>query len=484
MMRTASLRRNAMLNASRTCMNLVFPLIMFTYASRVLLPEGIGRTVFASSVVSYFSMLAMLGIQAYGIREAAKIRENRVALTKLVREILVINMSAVAVSYVLFFVMIFTVPRLHAYRSLLTVYSMMILCTAVGMEWLYTAMEDFAYITVRSLVFQALSVVLLFVFVREQSDSLKYAAVAVFSSAGTGLCNAVHARKLVLKKIDRPLEIKKHLRPVLTMFALALTGGVYALLDATMLGFLGNDAEVGLYSAGTRINGIVLSMVVSVGAVLLPRLSFYSGNGERERFFVLFGTLVELVVLAAFPCAVGLCVLGEPLLLLFGGKGFSGALTAMRIMNPLIVIVGLSNCIGVQLFMPLGMEKKTLCSDVCGALVNITLNVLLIPGHGAVGAAVGTLCAEATVLAVQFFFARKIISLRGILAKCAIYFLLSLLMGLAVRFVLGLCVGMVMRILVPVLSGIGIYAVLVLLVRRQFIMSLFNGRKQWLEADA
>ena len=171
-MENKSLKKNAALNMIKTFIGLIFPLITFPYASRILQPTGLGKVNFAHSIISYFSMLAALGINTYAVREAAKLREDKTALTRFVKEIITINMISTIVAYVLLTISILFIPYFSDYKTLLVVCSGTILFTTLGMDWLYTALEEFSYITIRSILFQLLSMVLLFVFVHKQEDYL------------------------------------------------------------------------------------------------------------------------------------------------------------------------------------------------------------------------------------------------------------------------------------------------------------------------
>ena len=163
-----SLKKNAVFSFIKSFMNLAFPVVTFPYASRILMPEGIGRVNFANSIVSYFSMLAGLGIASYATREAAKIRQDKVLLSKFSKEVFFINLASTFISYVLFFIALFCIPKFSEYRTLLLVCSTTIIFTTIGMGWLYSALEEFRYITIRSIFFQFVSLIFLFLFVRPQ----------------------------------------------------------------------------------------------------------------------------------------------------------------------------------------------------------------------------------------------------------------------------------------------------------------------------
>ena len=394
-----SLKKNAALNMTKTVMSLVFPLITFPYTSRVLGPAFLGKVHFAQSVVSYFSLAASLGISAYAVRESARLRNDRNSLSVFIKEIFSINMISTLEAYVLFAVALLAVPVLESYRPLLCVCASSILFATLGMDYLYTGLEEFKYITIRSIAFQFLSLVLLFVFVRSQDDYLKYAAVSVVSSAGSNILNFFHTRHFVDFRA-KAQNLKKHLKPVFTLFAMSAAVSIYTVLDTTMLGFLKGDEAVGFYTAATKINRLVIMMITAATAVLLPRLSFYADK-DRSEFLRLSNKALQFVVMFSVPCATGLFILAEPVIVLFSGGGFLPSVPVMKIINAVIVMISISGLLGIQVFISVGKERLTLVSVIAGAVVNFTLNMILIPLHGAAGAAVATVVAECTVTALQ-----------------------------------------------------------------------------------
>ena len=467
-----SLKKNAALNMTKTVMSLVFPLITFPYASRVLGPVYIGKVNFAQSIVSYFALVAALGISTYAVRESAKLRDDREKLSVFVKEVFSLNMISTVVSYILFALALAVVPAFESYRKLLCVCGASVLFTTLGMDWLYTGLEEFKYITVRSIVFQFISLILLFVFVRSKDDYLKYAGVSVVSSVGSNICNFLHARHFVDFKI-KARDLKKHLKPIFTLFAMSAAVSIYTVLDTTMLGFIKGDEAVGIYTAATKINRMVIMMITAATAVLLPRLSYYADK-DRNEFLRLANKAVQFVVMFSVPCAAGLFILSEPAVLLFSGEQFLPAVPVMKIMNAVIVFIGISNVIGIQIFMSVGKERYTLFSVVAGAVVNFTMNMILIPHLGAIGAAVGTVCAEFSVTAIQFAWARKYFAFENLIVH-----FFKVLVSL---FVMLFCVSCVCRyfkaysieLILGILSGTVSYSLCLFVLKDALFVEISN----------
>ena len=452
-----SLKKNAALNMIKTVMSLVFPLITFPYSSRVLGPAFLGKVHFAQSVVSYFSLAASLGIGTYAVRESARLRNDKIALSVFIKEVFSLNIISTLVAYVLFVVALLAVPALEGYRPLLCVSASSILFATLGMDYLYTGLEEFKYITIRSIAFQFLSLMLLFVFVRTQNDYLKYAAISVVSSAGSNILNFFHARHFVDFKV-KVQNLKKHLKPVFTMFAMSAAISIYTVLDTTMLGFLKGDEAVGFYTAATKINRLVIMMITAATAVLLPRLSFYAGR-DRSEFLRLLNKALQFVLMLSIPCGAGLFILAYPVIVLFSGNGYLPAVPVMKIMNAVIVMISISGLLGSQVFISVGKERLTLFSVIAGAVVNFTLNLILIPVYGAVGAATSTVVAECSVTTIQIICGRKYFERK----KNLIHLLKVLLSALAMSAcVFALCSffnSFVLKIICGFLSGIFSYGV-------------------------
>ena len=179
-----NIKLNAILNVIKTISSILFPLITFPYASRILLPENIGKVNFASSYISYFTLIATLGITTYAIRECSIVRNDKKLLSQKASEIYSINLVTTIIAYILLVSSLFAFRFLDTYRTLIIIHSTVILCTTLGADWLNTAMEDFTYITIRTVLFQIISIMLMFVFVKTKEDYVRYAWIIIFSSSG------------------------------------------------------------------------------------------------------------------------------------------------------------------------------------------------------------------------------------------------------------------------------------------------------------
>ena len=397
-----SLKKNFIMNAFLTMSSILFPLRTFPYVSRVLLPAGNGKVTFATSVITYFNMFAQLGIPTYGIRLCAQYRDNKYKLSKIAHELLFINLGFSIISYAVLFALIFYVPRFREDKMLFAVISLTILLTAVGMEWLYKALEQYSYITIRSIVFKFVALIAMFLLVHKKEDYVIYGGLSIFAASASSVLNLINARKYIYFKFLGDYNFKEHFKPIMVFFAMSCATVVYTNLDNIMLGFMTNDAAVGYYHAAVRVKALLVSIVTSLGAVLLPRSSYYVQQGKMTEFKRITNKALNFVFLVATPLAVYFIIFAKPAILLLSGTAYEGSIIPMQIIMPTLLLIGITNIMGIQILVPTGREKIVLYSEIAGAVVDIIINLILIPRFASAGAAVGTLVAEVVVLIVQY----------------------------------------------------------------------------------
>lgn len=396
-----SIKFNLIMNMLLTTSAFLFPLITFPYITRVLQPDGNGKIAFANSVITYFSMFALLGIPTYGIRACAQVRDDKKQLSKTAQEIWLINAVTTLSAYLFLMIALAYVPRFKEERILMLVCSMTLCLNLVAMEWLYKALECYSYITIRSLAFKVLSVALMFLLVKSKNDYVIYAGITVLANTGYGIFNFINLSKHITFRRFKDYDLRRHLKPVVIFFAMSVAITIYSNLDITMLGFMKNDTEVGYYDVAIKIKVILVNVVTSLGAVLLPRTSYYVEKKMNKEFWAVSAKALEFVTVLSIPLTVGLIIMAQQCILLLSGEAYLPSVPPMRIIMPTLIFIGASNVFGVQILVPLGRERKVLYSEVAGAVVDVALNAMFIPRYGAAGAAFGTLIAELVVLGVQ-----------------------------------------------------------------------------------
>lgn len=403
-MKPKSIKANAVLNIIYTISNIIFPLITFPYASRILLADGMGKVSFFTAVSNYAVMIAALGISTYGIRATAKVRNNKEELSKVTAELLTINLIGTVIVII---VLIASIPFVNKFRNdkiLLLINCCFIFSAALGMNWLYSGLEQYSYITKRSIIFKLISLVLVFLLVRDHADYNIYAAITVLSTAGSYLLNFWYSKKFVSFRNIKKLNFKKHFKPMLLLFASVLAVNIYTNLDTVMLGFISGDREVGLYTVAVKVKGLLLSVVNAISAVLLPRLSYYLSANKKEEYNRILKKSTSIIFMIAIPLTAFFIIEAKDSILLLGGEDYLDATLCMQIVIPILIISGISNITGNQILIPMGKDSCFMKAVIIGSIVDLILNALLMPKLASIGAAIATLLAESIQMSIQLMY--------------------------------------------------------------------------------
>lgn len=404
-----SIKYNFIMNFILSASNFIFPLMTFPYISRVLHATGNGKINFAASVANYFLMVASLGIPVYGIKACAKVRDNKNALSKIAQEILIINLVATTLATSTYVVCVFTIPRFSQDKVLFFIEGINIVLNMFGANWIYKALEKYDYIVIRSITFKFISVILMFLLIHQESDYQVYAFISVFAAVGSNILNFVRLHRYISFKKNGKYCFRQHIKPILILFAQNITISIYTNLDTVMLGFMKGDTEVGLYSAVVKIKAILLSVVSSLGSVMLPRMSYYIQNGAKEKFNNLMSKALNAALFMGLPLCAYFVYESRDSILFLAGDDYLGAIITMKIITFAIIPNALTEVIGVQVLTPLNKEKYVLYSVIVGAISNFTMNLFMIPYMGASGAALATTIAEFLVLFVQLILGRNVV---------------------------------------------------------------------------
>lgn len=476
MKKEGSVRINFIMNFILTISNFLFPLITFPYISRVLGAAGVGTINFATSIVTYFSMVGMLGIPTYGIRACAKVRDDQKELSKTVQEIMSLNAIVMSLSILLYLITIMTVPQLHQEKLLYLILSSTLIFNVLGVDWLYKALERYSYITVRSIIFKFLSVLFMFLLVRSEQDYVVYGALTVFAAVGSNALNFINLRKIVDWVPLGDLNIIRHLRPTLTFFLLTVSTTIYLNVDTTMLGFIKGSEEVGYYSAAVKVKQILVSVVTSLGAVLLPRLSYYVEQNRQDDFKRLTKKALSFVIVLSLPLVVYFILLSRQAILFLSGSEFLPATRPMQFIMPSVLFIGLSNLMGVQVLVPTHRERLVVYSTLIGAIVDVLINLFAIPFFGAAGAAFASMIAEFSVVLVQILFLKDfIIPLFKEIQSLKILF--ALIISTAFT---SICLGMFdlsnfLTLLVSSIVYFSVYLVMLIVLKENFIFDMIHS---------
>ena len=475
-MKIHSVKYNFIMNAILTVAGIIFPLITFPYISRVLLVEGSGKVAFATSVVTYFTMFASLGIPTYGVRACAIVRDNKEKLSKTVQELLIISGGTTLLTYIVFGISLFVIPEFAQERTLLLIVGLGIGLNTIGVQWLYNALEQYSYITTCSILFKVIGMILMFLLVKESSDYQIYGGVYVIASFGSYVLNFICLRKFVTFQKTGTYQFKQHLKHIMVFFAMSAGASIYLNLDVVMLRFLQSNEAVGYYNAGIKVKTVLVTCVTSLGTVLLPRLSYYIETADKKAFQLMVGKAFRFVFVAASAVTVYFSIFARESILLLSGEAFLPAVGPMMILMPTVLLIGLSNVTGIQILTPNGREREVMYSIWGGAILDFVLNLIVIPKFSANGAALSTLLAEGMVLMLQCWFLRDVLWSYIRQVQCW-----KIVIALAVASVMTIPVkiwidsGVFVTLLVSAIVFFGGYAVVLLFLKEPFVSEIVNS---------
>ena len=396
-------KKNVLYSTFLTGANYIFPLITYPYISRVLGPSNIGENEFALRIVGYFLLFASLGIATVGTREIAKCKQSREECSRTFSSILVLNIILI---FVLYFIRIYSVASFQRVRPLLLIGSMQIAFTPFLIEWLYKGVEDFPYITKRSLAVRILYVISIFIFVKTEEDLPKYFTLTICSMVLNAVFNWGYKKKYVKFTLNG-IKLRKYVKPYFTFGLYALLTSMYISFNVLFLGIVSTDIEVGYYSSATKLFSVVLAFFTSFSTVMMPRMSNMFANNDAESARCLIYKSFELL----YPLAFTLILIGEffapQIIMILSGPGYEGAILPFRIILPLIFIIGTEQILIVQMLTPMGKDKAVLINSIVGSIFGLVLNFIIVPRLGCTGSAIVWLCSEIAVFSSAFYFVCK-----------------------------------------------------------------------------
>lgn len=477
-MKNHSIKLNSILNVIKTISTIVFPLITFPYISRILLPENVGKVNFGSSYINYFTMIATLGITTYAIRECSAVRDDVDLLSKRASEIYSINICTTIISYILLALSLIFFKNLENYKSLIIIQSTTIIFVTLGADWLNSAMEDFGYITIRTIFFQLVSLILMFCFVKHTDDYLKYAAISVFSSSGANITNIFYRRRYCKVHLIKDMKWNVHFKPIMYLFVMLLAQTIFTSADVTMLGLMKGDFEVGIYSTALKIQNLVAQVSSSLAWVFIPRLSVLFVEADYDKINSMLKKTLGVLMLMGIPSIVGIWALANDIVIIIGGESFINSAIPLKI---LMVAFGISliggSFLGNMVLLPSKNEKTYMTICCITALVNVTLNYILIPYGGAIAASFTTAVSALLIFILLLLKKDKRIKLNYVLEVSISPIVGSLFIYLYCKLIALFVSALLLRVMISIMGSMIIYGIVLLLMKNELCMNILYSVK-------
>lgn len=406
-----SLKKNFIYNAILTMSGYIFPLMVYPYVSRVLGVANIGACNFVDSIVEYFTILSMMGMNTIGIREIAKCKNDQQKLDNVFSQLFSLNTLTTITAIIILIIATNIVPKFAPYKDLLYIGVGKLFFNYMLINWFFQGLENFKYIAARTIFVKILFVISVFLFVKTETDVKLYYFLVALTWAGNGIINFIYAKKYV--SFNFTLKINKAI--IGSFFTLGVywfMNSMYTTLNVAFLGFATNDIEVGYYTTANKLLTVIMTMFTALTSVMVPRVSVALKSNDNSEAKALIRKAINALMLFAIPLIFFVFPFSQELIYLMSGKGYEGATTPLQIMTPLFFLVGYDQIIVLQTLLPMGKDKDILRNSILAASVGIISNIFLTLNFGKNGSAIVLILAELSVLLSSQFCVTKYLGLK------------------------------------------------------------------------
>lgn len=473
-----SIKLNAILNVVKKCCNIVIPLLVFPYISRVLGPTNYGKFSFSNSIISYFLLAAMLGIEVYAVREGSRIRDDKNKINKFISEVFSINMLSLFISYLLLIFLLIFNKKLDSYRNIILILSIILPCTVLGRDYINIIFEDYFYITVRYVIIQILGVFAIYIFVNGRDDYIIYTIIYMLTTSLGYLINLVYTRRFCSFSFTVHMNLRDHILPILILFAGQLAVTIYIQSDITMLGIFKSNTEVGVYTITSKIYMLIKGVINALTTVAIPRISFYLGESRIRDYNEFCNKILKYLLLIVLPLTIGLVVFSDNILRIIGGIEYLSGNLDLKILSTSLFFAVFSGFFCNGILVTNRKESTFLLVTSISAIINILLNFTFIPLIGGHGAATTTLISEIVVFFLSIYYVKKCFKF-DLDLKCIVSVLIS---NLAVILICILCkrfiIDFVLQLIIAFLISILVYLLLLIVSKNTIVLDFLIKVKQ------
>lgn len=474
------LRKNFFYNIIYQVLILILPLITVPYVARVLGADGVGIHSYTYSISYYFMLIAMLGLNNYGNRSIAKVRDNKDELSKTFWSIYLLQfiVSTLMVITYLIYIILFNIR----YKQIAVIQIFYVISSIFDINWFFFGLEKFKITIIRNTIIKIISLVSIFLFVRNSDDLWVYTLILSGSTFLSQIILWPYMKKYVNFTKIKIIDILKHLKPCLILFIPVIAVSIYKIMDKIMLGNMASIVEVGYYENAVKIIDVPKCIITSLGTVMLPRMSNMIAKGEEEKIKMYIGKSLQVIMFLALPITMGLIAISDDFILIFLGNNFTKTGTLIKYLAISLIFLSWANVIRTQYLIPKERDKDYIISVILGAIVNLVMNIILIPRYASIGACYGTICAELIVMLYQTYKVKNELNISVYIKNIMIFVINSLIMFIIVDLLNYIPMSIYYRLILQVIIGIIIYIVLnfkyiITLVDFKFVINKFTTIK-------
>lgn len=470
-----SLTKNYIYNLVYQILALVLPLITTPYISRVLGAESIGIYSYTYSILSYFLLFGALGVALYGQREIAYAGEDKVKRKKSFWEIEICRLLATFIASVVYFIFFM---RNGEYSIYYRIWFLELIAIGIDISWFFQGIEEFKKTVTRNVIVRLASVTLIFILVKSPEDLIKYITIYAVADLVGNL-----SLWLYLPKYFKGIKIKNinaftHLPAIIVLFIPQIASQVYNLLDKTMIGnMVADKSEVGYYEQAQKVIRVLVTIVTSLGTVMIPRMASTFAAGDKEKLIDYMKKSFKFVFFLAFPIMFGIISISKSFVPVFFGEGYDKVVILINIMAFNIILNGIASVIGTQYLLPTKRQKEYTIAIVAGLIVNFILNYILIKSHYSVGASIATIISELLLVIVELYVIRNDINIKEVL-KSSTNYLLSGIIMLATCMLIQIALGVsTVTMLTQIIAGVLVYILVLVILKDEYLKMFIDKGK-------
>ena len=464
------IKKNVFYNVLYQLLLLIVPLVTVPYVSRTLGANGVGTYSYTYSIVYYFMMFSMLGINNYGNRTIAKTKGDKKMMSKNFWSIYYIQliMSLLMMTFYCLYVVLLN-PE---YITVSIIQSLCIVSAMIDINWFFFGLEEFKLTLTRSGVLKILSLVLVFTLVKTNNDVWKYTLIMSATTLLSQMILWPFLNKRVVRIKITINDIKEHIKPCLLLFCPVIAVSLYKIMDKVMLGFLVNVTELGFYEQAEKIISVPGVIITAIGTVMLPRMSNLISQNNNSQVRIYIEKSIKTVFFLAFPMMFGIITVSNDFVPLFLGAEFDKSIILLELLSSTIIFSSFANIIRTEYLIPYEKDRIYVSSVIAGAVINLVVNIILIPKMYGIGACIGTISAEFIVLFIQAWKVKDELSIGEYIKSSIPFFITSAIMFIIIYPIRYINIGGIYRILIQVLIGFLTYSLL----NVKYISSLIKKR--------
>lgn len=453
------MKKNFIYNVLYQVLILIIPLLTMPYISRTLGADGVGIYAYTYSIAYYFMIIAMLGLNNYGNRTIAKVRDNKEELSKQFCSIYFFQLITSLILIIAYFIYVFVFD--NQYKNIALIQSMYVISSMVDINWFFFGIEKFKLTITRNTIIKVLSLILIFMFVKSPNDVWKYTVILAGSTLSSNIVLFSFLWKYI-KVVKVSLnDIFKHFKPCLILFLPVIAVSIYKIMDKVMLGSLSTVIEVGYYENAEKITQVPISIITALGTVMLPRVTNMLSKNQEEQIKKTISKTMIFIMFITFPMFFGINLISKDFSIIFFGSEFEKTGYLIQLLSITVIFLSWGNVIRTQYLIPKEMDKTYIISAFLGAIVNFILNCIFIPLYQSIGACIGTIAAEWIVMFYQSIAVRKELPIKRYILNALPFFIKSLMMFVLVYIVSkNININGIYKILAQVLMAGSIYLLL------------------------